>query len=194
MRLSFRLRIVLTLIPLLVLLGVLGGVGTALLYRLGNRIDLILRENYESVVYMQKLREATERIDSSFQFALAGELKKALDDYEPNWRIFRESLDGEQHNITLPGEQEAVDRLTALAEKYRKQGDYFYLCIFFPSLLPGASALGDDYFGKEGLYTTFTEIKDVSGAILAMNQQNMKEEEAHARRTAQTSLIGFTAG
>src|SRR5262249_61156562 len=122
MRLSFRLRIVLTLIPLLVLLGVLGGVGTALLYRLGNRIDLILRENYESVVYMQKLREATERIDSSFQFALAGELKKALDDYEPNRRLFRQSLDAEQSNVTLAGGRGARGPPTPPAAKKRKKG------------------------------------------------------------------------
>src|SRR5262249_45943946 len=105
MRLSFRLRIVLTLLPLLILLGVLGGAGTALLYRLGNRIDLILRENYDSVVYMQKLREATERIDSSFQFALVKEEEKALQDYEPNWDEFRKNLRKEQNNITLPGEK-----------------------------------------------------------------------------------------
>src|SRR5437868_3449406 len=110
MKLSFRLRIFLTLVPLLVLLGILGGAGTTLLYHLGGRIDLILRENYRSVAYMQELREATERIDSSFQFALAGQMKKALDDYGPNWRIFRAQLRDQQNNITLPGEQEATDR------------------------------------------------------------------------------------
>src|SRR5439155_16343596 len=149
MRLSFRQRIVLTLIPLLVLLAVLGGAGTALLYRLGGRIDLILRENYDSVRYMQKLGEATERIDSSFQFALAGERKKALEDYEPNWRRFRDSLHDEQNNITLHGEQETVDRLTDLAERYRKQGDHFFARLFFPSLVPGRRSLADDYFEDE---------------------------------------------
>src|SRR5262245_35055319 len=77
MRLSLRSRILLTLVPLLVLLAVLGGAGVVLLYRLGGSIDLILRENYDSVVAMERLNEATERIDSSFQFALAGQETKA---------------------------------------------------------------------------------------------------------------------
>ena len=49
-----------------------GGTATILIYRLGTGIDQILRENYDSVIYMRDLNEALERIDSSFQFALAG--------------------------------------------------------------------------------------------------------------------------
>ena len=62
--------------PLLALLAVIGGAAATLLYRLGGSIDLILRENYTSVVAMERLNESLERIDSSFQFALAGEEKK----------------------------------------------------------------------------------------------------------------------
>ncbi len=72
MNFSLRSRIFLTLAPLLVLLAVLGSAGAWLLYDLGGRIDVILRENYESVLAMQHLNEALERIDSSFEFALAG--------------------------------------------------------------------------------------------------------------------------
>ena len=70
MRLSFRLRILLTLLPLLALLALIGGAGAGLLVHLGGRIDAILKENYESVRYMQELREALEEIDSSLQLAL----------------------------------------------------------------------------------------------------------------------------
>ena len=49
-----------------------GIVGTGLFLRLGENSDAILKENYDSVRAMNALTEAVERIDSSFQFALAG--------------------------------------------------------------------------------------------------------------------------
>jgi PAS domain S-box-containing protein len=138
MALTLRFRIFLTLVPLLALLALLGGAGIVLLYRLGGSIDLILRENYESVIAMERLNEALERIDSSFQFALAGEEEKARDQYDKNWKSYKESLWLEQNNITLPGEQELVDELVALTERYRQEGDAFYRDL--PVL--GASTVG----------------------------------------------------
>ena len=72
MTLTLRRRIFLTLIPLLFLLAVIGRRGIVLLLRLGNSVDAILRENYVSVIAMERLNEAVERIDSSYQFALSG--------------------------------------------------------------------------------------------------------------------------
>src|SRR5262245_32839076 len=126
MRLSLRWRIPLTLVPLLLLLAVLGTAGGALLYHLGGRIDAILQDNYRSVIYMERLNEALERIDSSFQFALAGREDQARKQYEPNWQAYRENVERERENITLPGEQELVDELDRLTEQYRRQGDAFY--------------------------------------------------------------------
>ena len=49
------------------------------------------RQNYDSVVYMRDLNEALERIDSSFQFALAGREKQSHKQYQANWKLFEES-------------------------------------------------------------------------------------------------------
>src|SRR5207237_5351154 len=114
-----RHRIFLTLLPLLVLLAVLGTAGVVLLNRLGRSVDAILRENYDSVVAMQNLNEAVERLDSAFQFALAGVQDKARQQYAANWKPYDHNLHVEENNITLPGEQDLVDRLKALSARYR---------------------------------------------------------------------------
>ena len=75
--LSLRHRILITLIPLLLLLAAIGMPGIVLFFRLGNSVDAILRENYRSVIAMEGLNEAVERIDSSFQFALSGRRDQA---------------------------------------------------------------------------------------------------------------------
>src|SRR5690242_8195402 len=114
MAFSLRRRILLTLAPLLLLLAVLGGAGVVLLQRLGDRTDRILRENYDSVRAMFRLNEALERIDSAFQFAVAGREAEARQAYADNWPQYDEQLRVEANNITLPGEAELVARLTDL--------------------------------------------------------------------------------
>jgi signal transduction histidine kinase len=188
MTLSLRYRIVLILLPLLVLMTALGSAAVVLLYRLGGSIDAILRENYESVIFMENLNEALERIDSSFQFALAGREGKARQQYLQNWESYRGSLRKEQNNITIPGEGELVERLVGLTEQYHRQGESFY------ARSAGVSARQQDYFSSPGLLETFKHIKDVSGQILRLNQDNMEQASREARRTARNSIIWFGVG
>ncbi len=126
MNLTIRGRILLTLVPVLVMLIALGSAGLALIFRLGGRIDAILRENYDTIIAMGRLNEALERIDSSFQFALQGQGAKAQAQYQRNWTIYHEKLRFEQGNITVPGEQELVDELTKLTSQYQRLGTAFY--------------------------------------------------------------------
>jgi signal transduction histidine kinase len=188
MTLSLRARIVLTLITLLVMPAVVGGTAVFLLDRLSLRIDAILRENYDSVIYMERLNEALERIDSSFQFALAGEEDKARKQYADNWPPYLKNLEKEQGNITIEGEGELVAQLTDLTNRYRRLGEAFYT----------QDKLGQrkhDYFHKPGgLLDTFTQIKDVAGQIHHLNQNNMEEANTRAREVARESMIGFGVG
>jgi PAS domain S-box-containing protein len=188
MTLNLRQRIFLTLAPLLLLLMVLGGAGVVLLYRLGDSARAILRENYDSVLAMERLNEALERIDSSFQFALAGRPEEARRQYAKNWGAYYDSLKVEQENITLPGERELVEQLTALTQRYRAQGDAFY----------ARGGAGPEqqkaYFGPDGLLARFDEIKKVSGRILRINQDNMEQASEEAHQLSLNSLLWFAVG
>ncbi len=187
---TFRHRIIVAMLPLFVLLVVLGGTGIILIKYLGKQIGDILRENYRSVVYMRDLNEALERIDSSFQFALAGREKESHQQYQANWILYEKSLDDEGDNITiLPQEKDLFDSLTRLTERYRKQGDAFFAQSGQPR-----DAL---YFGhrkEKGLYDTFREIKTVAGEILKLNQDNMEDANAAAIRLARSSLVWYGGG
>jgi NtrC-family two-component system sensor histidine kinase KinB len=186
---TLRFRILITLLPLLALLAVLGGAGAVLLHRLSGSIDAILRENYDSVIYMERLKESLERIDSSFTFALAGQEEKARHQYEEQWKPFLDNLRLEQNNITLPGEKELVQRLTALTDDYHKKGDAFY------KLPAGDPKRRDDYFNaKGGLEQTFYDTKKVADEILRLNQDNMERSSKEAKTAARDSLVGFAIG
>ena len=189
---TLRQRLVLTLAPSLVLLAALGAVGIFLLDRVSQRINLILRENYDSVKAMVGLNEALERIDSSFNFALLGDEDRAHEAYLDNWRLYREQLAEEKRNITiLPQEQILVDRLEELTEQYRKAGDAFF-ALPADEGLRRAAYRGTWY--EWGLLQQFETIKDVVRDIRELNQENMEQASADARRTARDALIAFPVG
>jgi signal transduction histidine kinase len=189
MKPSLRFRIVLTLVPFLVLVAGLGGAAVAVLQHLGSRIEVILSENYDSVLYMERLNEALERIDSSFQFALAGKEEKARDQYRANWPIYEENLHKEENNITLPGEKELVERLARLTQEYRAAGEVFY-----GRHATDRNRRQEDYFGRGGLLDHFKAIKEVATQIRQINQDNMVEGSREARHTAQQSIFWFSIG
>ncbi len=193
MTLTLKHRIFLTLVPLLLLLAVLGSAGVLLLLRLGDSINAILRENYASVIAMERLNEAVERIDSSFQIALSGRhdealVQRARRQYEQNSVAYRDALQTEQNNVTLDGEGALVSQLTSLTGQYFSRGDAFHV-------QPGNDAEQKQaYYGNAGLYETFMEIKDVSGKIFRLNQNNMEEAGREASRLAVQSLTWFGVG
>jgi signal transduction histidine kinase len=188
---TLRTRILLSLAPLGVFLVALGVAGFLCLERMGGGIDAILRENYVSVQAMFRLNEAIERIDSSFQFALAGREAEAGAQFDANWKAFDEQFDVETDNITIhPAEDELVARLRDLRADYRARGRRFY------ELPRGSPARTAAYFGgpgDPGLLGRFEEIKQVSGEILRINQENMEQARDEARATARSALVAFGA-
>lgn len=185
---TLRQRIGLTLLPLILLIVILGSSAAALLYDLGGRIEAILHENYDSVLYMERLNEAVDRIDSSFQFALSGRERKAREQYAASWPVFEEWVSKESGNITEPGEAELVAQLNDLTRRYRQQGEAFY---GRDSKDPRRQ---EDYFGDGGLLDTFRGIRDVADKILRLNQKSMETASLDAKHTARRSLAGIAIG
>ncbi len=143
---------------------------------LGQSIDVILRENYRSVVACQEMKEALERMDSGILFTFLGYQKEGTDLIRKNESVFGKALDIELHNITVPGEKEKAADLKALYAAYREtlhkaenQNLPIHLRrqLYFKELLP-----------------LFQQVKNTSDDILQMNQNNMHEANDLARKQA----------
>src|SRR5580704_13502288 len=116
-------RIFLGLAPLFVLLLAMGAYAISLFSKLGNSIDVILRENFRSVLAGQEMKETAERMDSALFFSLVGEEERGRKMYEQNLPLFREGLNLELQNITLPGEQELANQAQSLHERYAARAE-----------------------------------------------------------------------
>jgi NtrC-family two-component system sensor histidine kinase KinB len=162
---ALRDKLLLGLAPLLAIVVGLGAWAVAMLDHLGGRIEVILRESYESVLAAEGMKEALERIDSAAQFAINGQDRRAQAQFREYQPVFRRNLEKERRNVTLPGERQLADSLTANHAEYLKESETYYG-------LPVA-ARSDYYFNE--LYKTFLGIKDDADKVLEINHANMKE-------------------
>lgn len=144
--------------------------------QLGKAINVILKENYLSVVACQDMKESLERIDSGILFVLSGNRDEGKRLIENNTSRFTSALDTELGNITLPGEREKAERIKTQFDSYLKT-------------IPGITQPGESlkqgktiYFSK--MQPLFREIKGLAQGILDMNQKNMSDASDAAKRLA----------
>jgi signal transduction histidine kinase/HAMP domain-containing protein len=161
---------------LLLIILIIGIQSIIHLTKLGESIDVILRENYRSVIACQQMKEALERMDSGILFELLGYNRKGDELIRKNELVFEMALQVELNNITLPGEGEKASHLQVLFGKYKtvlKRIEDSKVAI---------SVRRNAYFTD--LFPLFLQIKDTAGEVLRMNQQNMSDANDLARNSA----------
>lgn len=173
---SLRQKLLLGFGGLLLIISVLGFHSIARITELGRSIDVILRENYRSVLACQEMKEALERMDSGAVFTLLGDPKRGDEQISANLPRFAGALDTELHNITIQGEGEKAERLRLLFGRYRTR----IRSIGDRALTPEARK--QIYFSE--LLPLFGEIGETADAIQRMNQENMVTMDRDARRRA----------
>ncbi len=171
-------RIFLGLAPLFILFVAIGLYAVTLFSKLGNRVDVVLRENFRSVLAGQQMKEAAERMDSALFFSLAEEEARGRQLYAQSLPIFVEALRTELSNITLPGEAELAQKVKRLHENYVARSEVFWNT-------PDVVARRAIYFAE--MLPAFTEIKETAQEIVGINQDNMLEADREARELAAQS-------
>jgi|WetSurMetagenome_2_1015567.scaffolds.fasta_scaffold24948_2 two-component system, NtrC family, sensor histidine kinase KinB len=176
---SIRQKLMLGFGGLLAIVIAIGIMTMVQISDLGRAIDVILKENYRSVIACQEMKESLERIDRGVLFTLSGknsEGNKLIAEYTSN---FRSALNTELHNITVPGERELSQRIETLFERYQKT------ITLIAQAQQSLDAQQSIYFTT--LQPLFVEINSTAQAILTMNQKNMTEANNAARHRAKSA-------
>jgi signal transduction histidine kinase len=161
---------------LLLIILIIGIQSIIHLTKLGGSIDVILRENYRSVIACQEMKESLERTDSGILFVLLGEKEKGTELIQKNEAAFEKALQAELNNITLPEEGRKAHHLQDLFKRYQATLHEMQ------GMKTSANQQRDAYFSK--LFTLFVQIKGTADEILQMNQKNMSDANNLARRSA----------
>jgi NtrC-family two-component system sensor histidine kinase KinB len=174
--LGVRQKISLGLGALLIIIIALGTQSVLYLSKLGVSIDVILRENYRSVIACQQMKEAAERMNDGVLFIILGRVREGDELIRENQAAFEKALQVELNNITLPTEGEKANRLRALFEQYKgllKEA-------IDSTLLEGLR--NHTYFTR--ILPLFGQIKNQADEILQLNQRNMSDANDRARQSA----------
>src|SRR3954454_14319573 len=97
---TLRTKLLVGLTPLLAIIVGLGLWAIVMFSRLGGNIDVILQENYRSVLAAEWMKEPLERMDSPLLFAIGGEERQGRDQPDEFRPLFERSLAIERGNVT----------------------------------------------------------------------------------------------
>ena len=164
---------------LLAVIVIIGLESVSLLSELGGSIDVILQENYRSVIACQEMKEALDRMDRGMLFLLLGYQHQGTNLITKNKAAFQKALDLELQNITIEGEAE---RATHLQELFKQ----FTQAIDSATQQEGSTnGMRESYFSS--LLPLFQQIKTTDDEIQDMNQRNMTDANQHALKKAKSA-------
>ena len=167
-------RLLLGITPVLLILLAVGIYAIVLFLHLGGAIDVILRENYNSVVASQNMQVAQERMNAGLLMTLGGEEQQGKALFQQFNPMFETNSDVEAHNITLPGEGDLEHTVQQLHAKYLASATQFFA---LPAGDPGRRALYE-----QQLAPTSTAITATAEKILEINRDNMVDANNAARK------------
>jgi PAS domain S-box-containing protein len=170
---------------MLAILTIVSVLGIVVISLYSQAIDRVLSENYRSVVYGQKMLEALDDLTADAQAVAFG--RAAVDEaltrrQQAARQLFEDNLDLEHHNVTLPGEQEAADHLSAVWGGYTKQLDVV--------MKPGQLEV-DRRASYDALITQRNEVKPAAQRIIDMNLENMVSVDGQAKTWASRSKMAL---
>src|SRR5258708_82717 len=172
---SLRRKLALSYSLLIIIILAVSGWAIYPLGHLGRSVDVILVNNYKSILAAENMKEALERIDSSAMFFVASHTAKARRQFAENAKNFEDDFRVAADNITEPGEDQIVAEINTKYSAYKKEIEQF---LKNPDGSSNAEQSGT-YF--ERLEPGFLGIKGKLDDLLHLNQQAMVSASKHAQ-------------
>src|SRR4030095_10634398 len=144
------------------------------LVHLGRAIDVILVNNYKSILAAENMKEALERQDSAAMFFMASHTEQARHQFDDNAAKFDREYQVAASNLTEKGEAEIVTDIESRYRIYRSDLESF----LDTSKGETASRLSADYFDRLG--PDFLNLKSRIDDLLHLNQQAMLQANDRA--------------
>lgn len=176
-----RTKLLLAMIPTVLALICVGMIAAVTISNLGLHSQRILKDNYRSVLAVQRITNGIERLDSGILFSLSGKVDegvKMISEFRPR---VEDEIRIVETNITESGEVELAGKLRGLWNEYLK--------LYDGAAGIGSGTLSERYYSS--IYPVFREFKKTAEEILTLNQEAMvrKSEDVKAHGVMVTRLM-----
>ncbi|HEX9289059.1 MAG TPA: ATP-binding protein [Anaeromyxobacteraceae bacterium] len=179
---TLRTKLLVAQAPLALVLLFFGFASVRTLTQLGHSPELILKDNYRSVLAAERMTEAVERLQEAALSRATGRRSDVQAAADARKR-FESELVFQEHNITEPGEAEATQRLRRRWAVYQDAFDR----------IAAAPAQGQLAAYFDVLQPAHRAVLDGASEILALNQDAMARKSERARRAAERNVTGVVA-
>ncbi len=145
------------------------------LARLGRAVDIILVNNYKSILAAENMKEALERQDSAMLFFITGQSDKARQQFALSRHKFQNEFNIAANNITEKGETEIIEDIHSQSSAYQHR----LQDLIASNEIRGPSELTRIYFGQ--IEPAFLRLKSRLDDLLHLNQQAMVRASDRAK-------------
>ena len=175
---SVRTKLIAASLGPVLILVVVGLISIRTITESSKTIERIFKENYDSVAAALNMKSSVERVRRVFETLV---WENSLDRQALNSAIadFEKSLKFQQGNVTVHGEQELTDRLTALWSKYRAEiGEFLKI--------PDSGDARREFY-RTRLMPDGDELRDTAQKIIDINLNDMVSTDGQVRRQAEST-------
>jgi NtrC-family two-component system sensor histidine kinase KinB len=177
---SVRAKLVLAMVPLVLAIVAIGVVTALTATRLGANPEEILRQNYQSILASQGMREALERLDAAATLELAGR-RESLQGADAYRERFADALLLQEASVFESGERAPTARLR---DEWRGYEDAYARFVAASAFASGGTA---KLYADE-LRPRLERIKRLLDELVTVNQRGMFDKSTWARQTAERTI------
>ncbi len=173
---TLKKKLLLAQLPLIVALLLIGIISAVTTHKIGETSQIILKDNFRSVLAVEKMKEALERIDSAVLLIIIEDHRKDGEDIIDEYlNTFEHELKIQLNNITEKGEKEATELLNSLWYEYKTR-----LTVFRKSQY--SNTMKRIYFNE--ISPLFKKTKSTADRILVMNQDAIVQKSDQVRKVS----------
>ena len=182
---SLRTKLAISYGGILIILLVVGGLGIRALNDYSLTLQRVFRENYQSVVYCQNMREAVQHIDRALEGGAWERTEEASSAIRDQFAKFAQNLEAQQANITVHGEADLTTKLAGQWTAFQEGVDDL--------LTTTASAEACRRSVRDSLLPASSAVDATARTISEINLRNMGLQDDASQRRAAT-LVNTLAG